>query len=342
MTAADDLAVVLWVAVSAYALLGGADFGGGFWDLTAGTARGGARLRDRVEHSIGPVWEANHVWLIFALVVLWTGFPTAFAAVASTLYIPLTIVAIGVILRGSAFAFRKSVHDLSSKRVLGATFAAASVLTPFFLGATAGGIASGRVPLGIARGSIVGSWVNPTSLLGGVLAVGTCAWLAAVYLTGDAARDGETDLADAFRRRALGAGVVVGGVSLSGIAVLHADAHVLFAGLTGRALPLVVVSGAAGVVSLGLLWRRHYGIVRVTGAMAVVAVVWGWAVAQYPQLLVGGPTVAAAAAPAPTLHAMLWALLVGGILLVPSLGYLFVLFNAPTHGGHGARTEDPS
>lgn len=331
MTAADDLAVVLWVAVSAYALLGGADFGGGFWDLTAGTAGGGQRLRDRVEHSIGPVWEANHVWLIFALVVLWTGFPTAFAAVASTLYIPLTIVAIGVILRGSAFAFRKSVQRLPSKRALGATFAAASVLTPFFLGAAAGGIASGRVPPGIARGSIVGSWVNPTSLLGGVLAVGTCAWLAAVYLTGDAARDGETDLADAFRRRALGAGIVVGAVSLSGIA-----------GLTGRALPLVVVSGAAGVVSLGLLWRRHYGIVRVTGAMAVVAVVWGWAVAQYPQLLVGGPTVAAAAAPAPTLHAMLWALLVGGILLVPSLGYLFVLFNAPTHDGNGARTEDPS
>lgn len=329
------MGVVLWIAVSAYALFGGADFGGGFWDLTAGNARDGERLRGRIEHSIGPVWEANHVWLIFALVVLWTGFPGGYAAVASTLYIPLTVVALGIILRGSAFAFRKSAHDLRSKRALGATFAAASVLTPFFLGATAGGIASGRVPLGIARGSILTSWVNPTSLLGGVLAVGTCAWLAAIYLTGDAARNAEDDLVEAFRSRALASGVVVGVVALAGIAVLHTDARTLFNGLINRALPLVGLSAVAGGVSLGLLWWRRYGFVRITGAIAVVAVIWGWGAAQYPRLLVGGPTLAAAAAPSATLHAMLWSLLVGGLLVVPSLGYLYVLFNSPSQPGGG-------
>lgn len=328
MNAVNILAAVLWVSVSAYGLFGGADFGGGFWDLTAGTSKGGARLRARVEHSIGPVWEANHVWIIFALVVLWTGFPAGYAAVASTLYIPLTLVAFGVILRGSGFAFRKLANDLPSKRALGATFALASVLTPFFLGAAAGGIASGRVPIGIASGSVITSWVNPTSLLGGVLAVGTCAWLAAVYLTVDAYRDGESDLESAFRQRALYAGVVVGAIALLGIVVLDSDAHVLFLGLIGRALPLVVLSGLTGLVSLGLLWRRSYRFVRITGGLAVAAIIWGWGAAQFPQILVGGPTLAATAAPTPTLHAMLWILLVGSLLLIPSLGYLFYLFNS--------------
>jgi len=326
MTLADTLLAVTWVGVTAYALLGGADFGGGFWDLLAGGARSGAARRALIEHSIGPIWEANHVWLIFVLVVLWTAFPPAFAAVASTLYIPLTLAAVGVIGRGAAFAFRKAVAELPLKRLFGGAFALSSVLTPFFLGTVAGGVASGRVPPGNAAGDVLTSWWNPTSVLGGTLAVGVCAYLAAVYLTADAARSGEPDLAEQFRRRALLAGVVVGVVALAGIAVLRADAPLLFSGLTGRALPLIVLSAVAGAASLALMWWRRFTLVRVTAALAVTAVVWGWAAGQYPDMLPGRLTIEAAAADRAVLQATLGSLAVGAALLVPSLVWLFVLF----------------
>jgi cytochrome d ubiquinol oxidase subunit II len=164
MSLAGALLALTWIAVTAYALLAGADFGAGFWDLTAGSARQGQARRNLIEHSIGPVWEANHVWLIFVLVLTWSAFPPAFAAIASTEYIPLTLIAIGIIARGSAFAFRKAVTELWQRRLFGAAFAFSSVVTPFFLGAVAGGVASGRVPPGLARGGVITSWCNPTSL----------------------------------------------------------------------------------------------------------------------------------------------------------------------------------
>ena len=164
---ANVVLVFLWGGITAYVLLGGADFGAGFWDLLAGSAEGGAPQRQRIAQSIGPVWEANHVWLIFALVVTWTGFPTVFASIASTLYIPLTIVAFGIILRGSAFAFRKTVTEVAVQRIFGSSFALSSVITPFFLGMIAGAIASGRVPLGVAQGNVISSRLNPTSVVGG-------------------------------------------------------------------------------------------------------------------------------------------------------------------------------
>jgi cytochrome bd ubiquinol oxidase subunit II len=326
MTLADCVLAITWVGLTAYALLGGADFGGGFWDLLAGGARRGARQRALIEHSIGPVWEANHVWLIFAIVVLWTTFPPAFASIASTLYLPLTAAAFGIILRGSGFAFRKTVHEVALQRMFGGAFAISSVITPFFLGAVAGAIASGRVPPGNARGDVIASWVNPTSVLGGVLAVGVCAYLAAVYLSGDAVRSGSQDLAEAFRRRGLVTGVVVGAIALSGIAVLRSDAPSLFDGLTGRALPLVVASGVFGAVSLYLLWRRRFGLVRVTAALAVVAVIWGWGAGQYPYLLEPSLTIDEAAANRATLEAVLISLAVGSVVLLPSLTWLLVLF----------------
>ena len=169
MTMAEAVLAVMWVGLTAYALFGGADFGGGAWDLLAGNAEKGRRQRDLVEHSLAPVWEANHVWLIFVLVVLWTAFPPAFAAIASTLYIPLTLAAVGMIARGSAFAFRKTAPSPAMRRALDGAFALSSVLTPFFLGAIAGAVASGRVPPGIAQGNVITSWLNPTSVLGGVL-----------------------------------------------------------------------------------------------------------------------------------------------------------------------------
>jgi cytochrome d ubiquinol oxidase subunit II len=339
MTLANAVLVALWTGLTAYALFGGADFGGGWWDLLAGGARRGEPQRLLIEHSIGPVWEANHVWLIFVLVTLWTGFPTAFAAIMSTLYVPLTLAAFGVILRGSAFAFRKSVSEVSLKRLFGATFALSSVLTPFFLGTVAGAVASGRVPPGNAAGDAVRSWVNPTSLLGGTMAVGVCAYLAAVYLCADARRDGHDDLAEWFRRRALVTAVVVGAVAFAGIFVLRADAPRLFHGLTGRALPLMAVSALAGLASLVLLARRRYNVARVTSALAVTAVLWGWGAGQYPYLLEPSYTVRLAAAPASTLRPLLVTLAVAAALVVPSLALLIAMFQRADAGNTGSRED---
>ena len=330
MSSATAVAAVLWLAATMYAVFGGADFGAGLWSLLAGGGDRGRRPRELVDWAIGPVWEANHVWLIFVLVVLWTGFPEAFAAIASSLYVPLTLVAVGVILRGAGFAFRKAVTGVSIERVFGATFAASSVITPFFLGAVAGAVASGRVPAGVARAHPVRSFVNPTSALGGVLAVVVCAYLAAVYLTADARRAGDSVLVEAFRRRALASGVVAGGVVLGGIAVLHADAPDLFSGLTGRGRPLVAASALSGLVSLACMWGRRFVAARLAAAAAVTAVLWGWAAGQYPYLLEGELTIRQAAADPVALRAVLLSLAGGALLVVPALVALFALSQRST------------
>ncbi|MFD7461297.1 MULTISPECIES: cytochrome d ubiquinol oxidase subunit II [unclassified Streptomyces] len=331
----EIMLVVLWIGLTAYVLFGGADFGAGVWDLLAGGAERGRVQRDLVEHSIGPVWEANHVWLIFVIVLTWTGIPSVFAAIASTLYIPLTAVALGVIARGAAFAFRKVSRELWRQQLFGATFAFSSLVTPFFLGTVAGAIASGRVPPGIAAGDLVTSWVNPTSLISGVLAVGTAAYLAAVYLTRDAQRTGDEPLTQAFRLRALYTGVFVGVMSAVGLFVLRADARPLFDDLTsGAALPLLVLSVAAGVVSLALLaWGRSYLMVRLTAALAVTGLLWGWGIGQQPVLL-PGVTLDEAAATDAVLGASLGALAAGAVLLLPSLWWLYATFQRDRTGGH--------
>jgi cytochrome bd ubiquinol oxidase subunit II len=339
MTLAEAVLGAAFAGLVAYALFGGADFGGGVWDLLAGGTERGRRTRERVERSIGPVWEANHVWLIFVLVVLWTGFPGVFAAAVSTLYLPLTFAAFGIIARGAAFAYRKSVDTPGMRRFFGAAFAASSLLTPFFLGAVVGGVASGRVPPGIAAGDVIGSWVNPASFLGGALAVLVCAYLAAVFLCGDARRDGDHDLAEGFRRRALVTAVVTGVVGLAGIAVLWVDAPLLFDGLTGRGLPVVALSVVAGLAALGLLVRRRYLAARLASALAVTAILVGWAVSQYPYLLPPSRTVDEAAAGRSTLLALLVALCAGAAILVPSLGYLYTLFQRSTGQGLDRRTN---
>lgn len=331
---ANVVLVFLWGGITAYVLLGGADFGAGFWDLLAGSAEGGAPQRQRIAQSIGPVWEANHVWLIFALVVTWTGFPTVFASIASTLYIPLTIVAFGIILRGSAFAFRKTVTEVAVQRIFGLSFALSSVITPFFLGMIAGAIASGRVPLGVAQGNVISSWLNPTSVVGGALAVEVAAYLAAVYLIRDCDRAGDLQMASYFRLRALVMGVVTGVTALLGIAVLHADAPLLYSGLTHRGLPLVILSALAGALSIGLLLLNHHVAVRLTAALAVVSVLWAWGAAQYPDILSGTVTVSAAAAPQPTLVVLVITLAVGTVLLIPSLLLLYGVQASPTPSTH--------
>jgi cytochrome bd ubiquinol oxidase subunit II len=314
------------LGLTAYAVLGGADFGAGFWDLTAGGAERGGRVRGMVQRSMSPVWEANHVWLIFVLVIVWTAFPTAFGSLTSTLAIPLFVAALGIIFRGTAFALRGEAATIKEARVLGATFALSSVLVPFFLGATLGGIASGRVDVGNAAGDAVSSWLNATSVLIGVLAVITGAFLAAVYLAGDSVRAGVPDMARAFRARALGAGIVAGAVALGGLFVVREDARLLYDGLTsGGGLVMVILSAVAGVGTLALVWQERYGLARVTAAAAVTAITVGWAFAQSPYLLPDELTLEQAAASDATLTAVVISVAAGMLVLGPSLWYLYRL-----------------
>jgi len=322
---AEFVAAMLMVGVTAYAVFGGADFGAGFWDLVAGGAERGARPRSVVDHAIGPVWEANHVWLIFVLVVLWTSFSEAFGSIMLTLFVPLALAAFGIVLRGASFAFRKEVVRLSIRRDFGVVFAVSSVIVPYCFGAVAGGIASGRVPPGGTAGDPWASWINPTSVLGGVLAVATCAFLAAVYMTYDAHRFAGPDMEQYFRRRAQVMAVVVGVIAVVGIFVLRADAEYLYDRLTGPALPLVVASGLAGLATLLLCTRRLHRGARVLAMGAVAAVIWAWGVAQWPYVLPTRLTVAAAAAPTATLVAVSVAFGLAVVICLPSLALLYVL-----------------
>jgi cytochrome d ubiquinol oxidase subunit II len=319
------VAVVLFLGVIAYAVFGGADFGAGFWDLVAGGASRGERPRAVAEHSIGPVWEANHVWLIFVFVVLWTGFSEAYASIMLTLFVPLTFAALGIVLRGASFAFRKTVERVRFRRDFGAVFATSSVLVPYCMGAVAGGIASGRVPAGGVAGDPWHSWVNPTSILGGVLAVVVCAYLAAVYLVFDARRLGEPDMVGYFRRRAIGAAIAAGAIALVGVFVLRADSRYVFDGLTSRALPLVIVSGTCGVASLVLLLRDAPRGGRILAILAVAGIVGGWGVAQWPYVLPTTLEVDQAAAPSGTLAALVVATVLLALVVVPGFVLLYRL-----------------
>jgi cytochrome d ubiquinol oxidase subunit II len=318
------VAALLFAGVLAYAVLAGADFGSGFWDLTAGDAERGAPLRTLVDHVIGPVWEANHVWLIYVLVFLWTGFPAVYASISTTLFVPITLAGLGIVARGSAFAFRKLSPNVAVARLHGALFAASSIVTPLLLGAAVGGIASGRVPLD-GSGGLWRSWTGPTSIVGGVLAVLTCAFLAATFLTAEADHRGDTELTEWSRRRALAAGLACGAAAMAGIVPLEHDAPTLFHGLTHRGLPLVLLSAGAGGLALAALWRRRCGVARVASVGAVAGIVVGWGVGQYPWMLVDQAKIADAAAPRPTLWGLVVVVGLAAVLVLPPLGYLLWL-----------------
>ncbi|WP_426571562.1 cytochrome d ubiquinol oxidase subunit II [Aquihabitans sp. McL0605] len=319
------IACILFIGVLAYAIFGGADFGAGIWDLLAGGARRGARPREVIDRSIGPVWEANHVWLIFVFVVLWTSFPTAYASITSTLFVPLVLAALGIVLRGASFAFRKAVFRTRDQRNFGAAFALGSLMVPFLFGTVAGAIATGRVPAGGSAGDPWSSWLNPTSLLGGVLAVVAVAYLASVYLVFDARRMGEDDMVEYFRRRAIVSAVVAGIVAIAGIFVIHADASYLFDGLTSRALPLVLVSAVGGVGSLVLLVRGSHRFARMAAVGAVGGIVAAWGVAQWPYVIPTTMEISETAAPSGTLGAVLVAFGLACVIVLPALALLFTL-----------------
>ena len=325
MTLAEVPAVLALVGLAAYAVLGGADVGAGFWQLFGGRGERDKALREHAHHAMGPVWEANHVWLIFVLVVCWTAYPTAFGSIASTLAVPLFIAGIGIILRGTAYAMRSGAGSAREQRRIELVFACSSILTPFALGAVIGGIASGRVPVGNAKGDLVTSWLNPTSLVLGVIAVATAAYLAAVYLAADAVRIDRPELELAFRTRALVMAVVAGAAALAGLAVVHSDAHRIWDGLTsGAGLVAVIASAVAGAATVAFVVRRRYGPARVTAATAVAAIVAGWGLAQRPQFL-PGLTIEQAAASRSVLIATIVSLALGALILVPSLGLLYSL-----------------
>ena len=323
MSVAVTVAAAMFVGVIAYGLFGGADFGSGFYDLTAGSGPRAAELRTLVDHSIGPVWEANHVWLIYILVMWWTGFPTAFAAAMTTLFIPMMLALAGIVLRGAGFAFRKYAETYAQARLFGVIFAGSSLITPFFLGAVAGGVASGRARGGY--GDEFGSWLNPTSLVGGCLAVATCAFLAGCFLTADAARGGRTILADRLRARTLAVGVIAGLIVFAGLYPILRDAPTLSHGLRDRGLPLLAMAAGAGAATLVLIHRRRYRVARVFAMAAVAAVITGWGVGQYPWMLVDQLTINEAAGAQATLAGLLVVIALAVVLVLPALAYLLWL-----------------
>jgi cytochrome bd ubiquinol oxidase subunit II len=323
--AADAVGGILLAGITLYAVLGGADFGGGLWDLLAGTTARGRAPRALIDESITPVWEANHVWLVFDLVIFWTAFPYAFAAVMSVLALPLWLAVAGIVLRGAGFAFRKEITQVRWQRVTGAAFAFSSLLTPFFMGTVVGAIAAGAVPANGSHASLA-AWTSATALLSGFIFVAACGYLAAVYLAVEAERRADRRMRVYFTRRAQAAAIVAGALSLAALFELRHSDPALYARLTGRALPLVVVAGVCGLAVLALLTADRLTGVRVIAATGIAAVVWGWGVAQYPVLLPGtAVTLTNAGAPESTLVAIVVLFIVAAVLIGPAFGLLYTL-----------------
>jgi cytochrome bd ubiquinol oxidase subunit II len=333
VTLPDILAGAIFVSLNAYALLAGADFGGGVWDLLASGPRK-ARQRELIADAIGPVWEANHVWLILAVVLLFTCFPPAFARLGTLLHIPLSLVLIGIVLRGSAFTFWRyggGAHGDAEQRQWGVIFAVASLITPLLLGTTVGAIAAGALGDGAGGmgdgfyGTYVAPWLNPFTVSVGAFALVAFAFLAAVYLTLEAP---ERDLAEDFRRRALGAGVALGVVALVALLLTRRYAPLIHQGLivAAWAAPLQLVTAVAALTALAALWYRRWRLARLAAGAQVTLILWGWALGQYPAVLPPHLTISDAAAPDETLRLMLIALGLGAIVLLPSLYYLFRVF----------------
>jgi cytochrome d ubiquinol oxidase subunit II len=328
---AELLAAVMLLALMAYAVLAGADFGGGVWDLVARGSRA-RRQRRLIESALAPVWEANHVWLIFAIVVLFTAFPLAYARLSIALHVPLTLMLLGVVLRGSAFVFRQyggDSEDLAERR-WGRLFAIASTITPLMLGAALGAVASGSLVFDgdVPRAGFFRSWLSLFPALVGLLALASCAFLAAVYLV---LETNEPDLQNDFRVRSLGSGVAV--LLLAGAAALTLPAasplsQRLFA--SWWSAPLLFATALASAVALLASYRRHYRIARASAVVLVLGLLAGFGAGQYPYLIPPQITLHQAAAPAATLRVLGPTLAVGALILLPSLYYLLRVFKLRT------------
>jgi cytochrome d ubiquinol oxidase subunit II len=314
-----------------YALLGGADYGGGVWDLFAFGERG-RQQRELIAEAIGPVWEANHVWLILVVVILFTAFPPAFAAIATALHIPLTLLLIGIVLRGAAFTFRTYDEQRDEvQRRWSLIFSIASIITPVLLGLTVGAIASGtiRVESGVVTTGFFSSWLAPFPFAVGFFALALFAYLAAVYLT---LETDERELQEDFRRRALISGAIVGLLALVVFLLAETGAPRVRAGIS-RSSWAIVLHLSTAVSAIGAfyaLWKRKYKLARIFAAFQVTLILLGWALAQFPYLIEPDVTITSAAAPRITLQLLLGALIAGAILLFPSYYYLFRIFKSET------------
>jgi cytochrome d ubiquinol oxidase subunit II len=321
LNVAVALIAVIWTGLTLYAVLGGADFGGGILHLAA---RGGGAERQRhaIATAMGPVWEANHVWLIFAITGLFSAFPRAFSAIGTVVFLPATLALVAIVVRGAAFAFAgPAAGERKAVLLFERLFGAASVAAPFMFGAIAGGLARD------GGGHQFGFWVGPFQLAVGALAVALCAALAATFLCVEAARAGERRLAAAFRTRGLWAIAAAVTFALVALALAPIEAARLFHGLSHRAFPEVLFALAALAGAHTALRRRRYRLARGAVAFAVATVMWGWALAQYPHIVGAGATVANTAATRPELTAVAVALAAGLVLLIPSLWILYVAFH---------------
>ena len=326
MELAEVPAILILIGVIAYAVLAGADFGAPIWAITAG-GEDSERLKESGHRSMAPVWEANHVWLIFVLVICWTAYPEVFGAIFSTLWIPLILACLGIIMRAVGYV----AGGVSLRRTFTWLAAISSLLVPFALGTVIGAIVDGGVPPGNAQGDLITSWLAPLPVMIGLLLVASSAYLAAVYLAADADRRGEERLAGAFRTRGLISGVIAGLMAAAGLVVLNADAKEFFdsmfspgSGDSELSRLCVFASAIAGTATLWLLSSRRYAPARFAAASAVAFVVAGWGIAQQPDLL-PGLTINEAAASDEVIIGLLVAVAIGLVLLIPSLYLLYSL-----------------
>jgi cytochrome bd ubiquinol oxidase subunit II len=337
-TLATLAAILVGVVLVAYAVLGGADFGGGIWDLLA-TGPMAARERSAIARAMGPVWESNNIWLIFVLVITWTAFPIVFAGVSTALFIPITLALIGIVLRGAAFSFRSNYGmEVGAGLAWGRAFSGASVITPFLLGTVAGALASGSIrvtspPLQV-QANIWTTWTTPFALACGLFAVGLCSVLAATYLSVDSRNTGDEVLTQLFRQRAIVAGAVTAVLGAVAAVLAISEAPVLWNGLTGRALPISVAAVLLGLTTAAALLTNSYLAARVLVAGETLCILAAWGVAQWPYLIVPNVTVQNAASPASVLGPMLIVAVLGLVILIPALVYLFYIFKRrATPGG---------
>jgi cytochrome d ubiquinol oxidase subunit II len=323
--AAIAMAGVLWLSLTAYALFGGADFGGGVWDILARGPRA-EEQRQAIAHAMGPVWEANHVWLIFLIVGMFTAFPVAYGALATALFLPFTVALVGIVLRGAAFGFRTYGREAVGPLGLwGVVFGGSSIIAPAMLAAGAAAVAMGTVRADTGPAPFAG-WTSPFAVSLALLAVSICAYLAATYLMVET-EDRPLLQAD-FRRRAVLAAVASGVFALVALPLARVDAPELWAGLTGRALPLLVLAVLNGPLALVAVWRHRPRTARAAVTAQIVLVLWAWAVAQWPKLVPPDFTIAGSAAPTSALTAELVIVVAGMLLLLPSLYLLLRVFKA--------------
>ncbi|HKD76516.1 MAG TPA: cytochrome d ubiquinol oxidase subunit II [Ktedonobacterales bacterium] len=321
-------AALVWFALVAYGIFGGADFGGGIWDLLA-IGPNAERQRGIIADSMGPVWEANNVWLIFAIVGTFTAFPVVFSSLGVALFIPLTLALIGIVLRGAAFVFRSyAANDTTLALVWGRIFSASSMITPFLFGMSAAAIASGNIHVhnGVVQADFWSTWTTPFAICCGIFALGMCSSLAATYLTVEAQMRKQDDLVEAFRWRAILAGAIAAAFGLFALFRASGDAPYLWHGLTHRGLPFMLGAMAIGLVTAFMLIQRRYYIARILLMLEIASIFVAWATAQMPDLIVPDVTVQGAASPTPVLQAFLIATGVGMVFFLPSLWFLFAVF----------------